>query len=303
MISLYRLHAWPLPIRTCMISTTDPVHESRVQTGSGPASRTPQLRPITLRPQSFINRAAEKREREKTLHEAAAALPPRALEMHISPPVYGGPPLSTLSLLRLLLLLLLSNIVLGSTTTTPTPTTTSTQNQRNEPAAPPNRAYKAPHLTITPAPDPVFASHRLLRARQGDPRSSDGRTNFIAWYSQSGAWVSATCPADNYFAADSSTDARRIIFCIAMSELYVLPMTWYRVTHPHGFPRSSSPRSLRRNSNGDPKHNGDGDSPGRREPHEWASQQPLPFAACHDSSGGGCDDLVLGSCCTMRKPS
>ncbi|KAK1474553.1 hypothetical protein CABS01_15777 [Colletotrichum abscissum] len=151
--------------------------------------------------------------------------------MHISPPV-NGPALSTLSLLRLLLLLLLSNVVLGSTTTTPTPTTTSTQNQRNEPAAPPNRAYKAPHLTITPAPDPVFASHRLLRARQGDPRSSDGRTNFIAWYSQSGAWVSATCPADNYFAADSSTDARRIIFCIAMSELYVLPMTWYRVTHP-----------------------------------------------------------------------
>ncbi|KAK0369135.1 hypothetical protein CLIM01_13504 [Colletotrichum limetticola] len=203
--------------------------------------------------------------------------------MPISPPVYGSP-LSTLSLLRLLLLLLLSNIVLGSTTTTPTPTTNSTQNQRKEPAAPPNRAYKAPHLTITPAPDPVLASHRLLRARQGDPRSSDGRTNFIAWYSQSGAWVSATCPADNYFAADSkfgvccprnnpfcematscggpfgnyavgptgqadcgpsntcdtitmlqtqgSTDARRIIFCIAMSELYVLPMTWYRVTHP-----------------------------------------------------------------------
>ncbi|KAK1448675.1 hypothetical protein CMEL01_07990 [Colletotrichum melonis] len=279
--------------------------------------------------------------------------------MPISPPVYGSP-LSTLSLLRLLLLLLLSNIVLGSTTTTPTPTTNSTQNQRKEPAAPPNRAYKAPHLTITPAPDPVLASHRLLRARQGDPRSSDGRTNFIAWYSQSGAWVSATCPADNYFAADSkfgvccprnnpfcematscggpfgnyavgptgqadcgpsntcdtitmlqtqgSTDARRIIFCIAMSELYVLPMTWYRVTHPRKHPGPFpldpvTPRSLRRNSNGDPKHNGDGDSPGRREPHEWASQQPLPFAARHESSGGGCDDLVLGSCCTMRKPS
>ncbi|KAK7448549.1 hypothetical protein Landi51_06225 [Colletotrichum acutatum] len=171
--------------------------------------------------------------------------------MHISPPVSGSP-LSTLSLPRLLLLLLLSSIVLGSTITDLTPTTTTTLNQRNEPAAPPNRAYEVPLLTITPAPDPAFASHRLLRARQGDPRSSDGRTNFIAWYSQSGAWVSATCPADNYFAADSrggsgpsntcdtitmlqtqgSTDARRIIFCIAMSELYVLPMTWYRVTHP-----------------------------------------------------------------------
>ncbi|KAF4781248.1 hypothetical protein HER10_EVM0009283 [Colletotrichum scovillei] len=199
--------------------------------------------------------------------------------MHISPPVSGSP-LSTLSLF----LLLLSNTVLGSTLTTPTPTTTTTQNQKNEPAAPPNRAYEAPLLTITPAPDSSAVSRRLLRARQGDPRSSDGRTNFIAWYSQSGAWVSATCPPDNYFAADSkygvccprnnpfcematscggpfgnyavgptgqadcgpsntcdtitmlqtqgSTDARRIIFCIAMSELYVLPMTWYRVTHP-----------------------------------------------------------------------
>ncbi|GJC81476.1 hypothetical protein ColLi_04314 [Colletotrichum liriopes] len=29
-----------------------------------------------------------------------------------------------------------------------------------------------------------------------------------------------------------STDARRIIFCIAMSQLYVLPNTWYRVTYP-----------------------------------------------------------------------
>lgn len=117
--------------------------------------------------------------------------------MHISPPVSGS--LSTLSLL---LLLLFTNTVLGSTITTPTTTTTTNPSKIDGPASP-NRAYEAPLLIITPAPDPSAVSHRLLRARQGDPRSSDGRTNFIAWYSQSGAWVSATCPSDNYFAADS----------------------------------------------------------------------------------------------------
>ncbi|KAG7045243.1 hypothetical protein JMJ77_0009328 [Colletotrichum scovillei] len=141
--------------------------------------------------------------------------------MHISPPVSGSP-LSTLSLF----LLLLSNTVLGSTLTTPTPTTTTTQNQKNEPAAPPNRAYEAPLLTITPAPDSSAVSRRLLRARQGDPRSSDGRTNFIA------CGPSNTCDTITMLQTQGSTDARRIIFCIAMSELYVLPMTWYRVTHP-----------------------------------------------------------------------
>ncbi|TQN66581.1 hypothetical protein CSHISOI_08854, partial [Colletotrichum shisoi] len=117
-----------------------------------------------------------------------------------------------------------------------------------------------------------------------DPTSSDRRTGFIAWYSQSDRWVSATCPSHDYFAADDkfgvccprnspyfdvatscggpsanyvvgrsgqadcgprntcdtitvlpthgSTDARRIIFCIAASEAYVLPKTWYRVTSP-----------------------------------------------------------------------
>ncbi|GKT44304.1 uncharacterized protein ColSpa_04485 [Colletotrichum spaethianum] len=31
--------------------------------------------------------------------------------------------------------------------------------------------------------------------------------------------------------SQGSTDARSIIFCIAMSDLYVLPNTWYRVTY------------------------------------------------------------------------
>ncbi|KAK1671790.1 hypothetical protein BDP55DRAFT_752076 [Colletotrichum godetiae] len=230
--------------------------------------------------------------------------------MHISHPVSGSPP-PTLSFLILLLII---NAVLGGAIATPTAPTATTQSSKRNGPAPPNRAYEAPLLGITPAPEPSAVSHRLLRARQGDPRSSDGRTNFIAWYSQSGNWVSATCPSNNYFAADGrfgvccprgnpycematscggpfdnyaigptgqadwygffhilcslfvpparswmfrkngkrgwdsgpsntcdtitmlqtqgSTDARRIIFCIAMSELYVLPMTWYRVTHP-----------------------------------------------------------------------
>ncbi|KAF6804904.1 hypothetical protein CSOJ01_09866 [Colletotrichum sojae] len=147
----------------------------------------------------------------------------------------------------------------------------------------PALAFSAPSPGVTPAPDPVLVSRRL-RARQGPPRSSDGRTNFIGWYPSSGSWVSATCPSEDYFAADltygvcchrsnpycdlatacggpdnnsaigpdgvadcgpsntcdtvtviqtrGSSDARRIIFCIAVSEQYVLPMTWYRVTHP-----------------------------------------------------------------------
>ncbi|TDZ24812.1 hypothetical protein Cob_v002371 [Colletotrichum orbiculare MAFF 240422] len=137
---------------------------------------------------------------------------------------------------------------------------------------------------ITPSPDPFLAASLLLQARQGGPRPPDGRTDFIGWYTVSDTWVSATCPPDDYFAADEtwgvcchrssphcdmatacggpygnyamgpngqadcgprktcdtvtmlqtkgSTDARRIIFCIAISEVYVLPMTWYRVTYP-----------------------------------------------------------------------
>ncbi|KAF6817663.1 hypothetical protein CPLU01_13531 [Colletotrichum plurivorum] len=151
-------------------------------------------------------------------------------------------------------------------------------------AAPsPALAFSVPSPGVTPAPDAVLVSRRL-RARQGSPRSSDGRTNFIGWYPSSGYWVSATCPSEDYFAADltygvcchrsnpycdlatacggpdnnsaigpdgvadcgpmntcdtvtviqtrGSSDARRIIFCIAVSEQYVLPMTWYRMTHP-----------------------------------------------------------------------
>ncbi|KZL72730.1 hypothetical protein CT0861_06533 [Colletotrichum tofieldiae] len=131
----------------------------------------------------------------------------------------------------------------------------------------PNPVSSAPFHGVTPAPDPDHVVLRLLRARQGDSRSSDGRTGFIGWYSQSNSWTSATCPAQDYFAADERfgvccprnspycdvatacggpfnnyaigpngqadcTDARRIIFCIAMSQLYVLPNTWYRVTYP-----------------------------------------------------------------------
>ncbi|TDZ53823.1 hypothetical protein CTRI78_v006770 [Colletotrichum trifolii] len=124
---------------------------------------------------------------------------------------------------------------------------------------------------ITPSPDPSLAASLLLQARQGGPRPSDGRTDFIGWYTVSDTWVSATCPPDDYFAADEtwgvcchrnsphcdmatacggpygnyamgpngqadcgprktcdtvtmlqtkgSTDARRIIFCIAISEV------------------------------------------------------------------------------------
>ncbi|TIC89934.1 hypothetical protein CH35J_012490 [Colletotrichum higginsianum] len=151
--------------------------------------------------------------------------------------------------------------------------------------APDRASPSAPSHDVTPAPDPAFALHRPPGARQqSDPTSSDGRTGFIAWYSQSDRWVSATCPSHDYFAADDkfgvccprdspycdvatscggasanyavgpsgqadcgprntcdtitmlpthgSTDARRIIFCIAVSEAYVLPKTWYRVTSP-----------------------------------------------------------------------
>ncbi|EQB45235.1 hypothetical protein CGLO_15935 [Colletotrichum gloeosporioides Cg-14] len=152
--------------------------------------------------------------------------------------------------------------------------------------SPPSPAFSAPFLQITPAPDPSHVSRRLhlLKARQGPPRSPDGKTGFIGWYSFSDTWVSATCPSDDYFAADEtygvccprgtpycdlatvcggannnfamgpsgqadcgptktcdtitvlqtkgSDDARRIIFCIAKSDQYVLPMTWYRVTFP-----------------------------------------------------------------------
>ncbi|KAF9878147.1 proline racemase [Colletotrichum karsti] len=148
----------------------------------------------------------------------------------------------------------------------------------------PSRFPQVPSPVTTPAPDRDLVTHRLLRARQGPPRSSDGRTNFIGWYTASDTWVSATCPSESYFAADEtygvccprnnancdlatvcggannnfavgpsgladcgpsntcdtvtviqtkgSDDARRIIFCIARSEQYVLPMTWYRVTYP-----------------------------------------------------------------------
>ncbi|KAJ0362576.1 hypothetical protein COL26b_013279 [Colletotrichum chrysophilum] len=150
----------------------------------------------------------------------------------------------------------------------------------------PSPAFSAPFLQITPAPDPSHVSRRLhlLKPRQGPPRSPDGKTGFIGWYTFSDAWVSATCPSDDYFAADEtygvccprntpycdlatvcggasnnfavgpsgqadcgptkncdtitvlqtkgSDDAKRIIFCIAKSDQYVLPMTWYRVTFP-----------------------------------------------------------------------
>ncbi|KAK1623483.1 hypothetical protein BDP81DRAFT_384663 [Colletotrichum phormii] len=119
--------------------------------------------------------------------------------MHISHPVSRSSP-QTLSLL--LLLLIIINAVLGGAIATPTATTATTPGSKRDEPAPPNRAYEAPLFGITPAPEPSAVSHRLLRARQGDPRSSDGRTNFIAWYSQSGNWVSATCPSSNYFAAD-----------------------------------------------------------------------------------------------------
>ncbi|OLN82006.1 hypothetical protein CCHL11_09271 [Colletotrichum chlorophyti] len=66
----------------------------------------------------------------------------------------------------------------------------------------PDRALQAPLFGITPAPDRRHVSHRLLRARQGDQRSSDGRTSFIGWYVQSNSWISATCPPQDYFAAD-----------------------------------------------------------------------------------------------------
>ncbi|OHF03126.1 hypothetical protein CORC01_01510 [Colletotrichum orchidophilum] len=203
--------------------------------------------------------------------------------MPISPLASGSPLLSTLSVLLLVVSVVLGGAIAAPTTTAPTTTYRGKGGRITPPT--PDRAYEAPLLVgVTPAPDPTRVSQRLLRARQGDPRPSDGRTNFIAWYSQSGSWVSATCPSDNYFAADDSfgvccprnnpycematscggpfnnyaigptgqadcgpsntcdtitmlqtqgsTDARRIIFCIAMSELYVLPMTWYRVTNP-----------------------------------------------------------------------
>ncbi|TDZ39379.1 hypothetical protein C8035_v003302 [Colletotrichum spinosum] len=41
-----------------------------------------------------------------------------------------------------------------------------------------------------------------------------------------------TCDTVTMLQTKGSTDARRIIFCIAISEVYVLPMTWYRVTYP-----------------------------------------------------------------------
>ncbi|KAF0320463.1 hypothetical protein GQ607_012219 [Colletotrichum asianum] len=150
----------------------------------------------------------------------------------------------------------------------------------------PSPAFSAPFLQITPAPDPSHVSRRLhlLNPRQGPPRSPNGKTGFIGWYTFSDAWVSATCPSDDYFAADEtygvccprstpycdlatvcggannnfavgpsgqadcgptktcdtitvlqtkgSDDARRIVFCIAKPDQYVLPMTWYRVTFP-----------------------------------------------------------------------
>ncbi|TEA20480.1 hypothetical protein C8034_v008658 [Colletotrichum sidae] len=57
---------------------------------------------------------------------------------------------------------------------------------------------------ITPSPDPSLAASLLLQARQGGPRPSDGRTDFIGWYTVSDTWVSATCPPDDYFAADET---------------------------------------------------------------------------------------------------
>lgn len=69
--------------------------------------------------------------------------------------------------------------------------------------APDRASPSAPSHDVTPAPDPAFALHRPPGARQqSDPTSSDGRTGFIAWYSQSDRWVSATCPSHDYFAAD-----------------------------------------------------------------------------------------------------
>ncbi|KAI8311265.1 hypothetical protein K4K61_012438 [Colletotrichum sp. SAR11_59] len=70
----------------------------------------------------------------------------------------------------------------------------------------PSPAFSAPFLQITPAPDPSHVSRRLhlLNPRQGPPRSPDGKTGFIGWYTFSDAWVSATCPSDDYFAADET---------------------------------------------------------------------------------------------------
>uniref|UniRef100_L2FKX1 Uncharacterized protein n=1 Tax=Colletotrichum fructicola (strain Nara gc5) TaxID=1213859 RepID=L2FKX1_COLFN len=41
-----------------------------------------------------------------------------------------------------------------------------------------------------------------------------------------------TCDTITVLQTKGSDDARRIIFCIAKSDQYVLPMTWYRVTFP-----------------------------------------------------------------------
>ncbi|OHW99013.1 hypothetical protein CSPAE12_02214 [Colletotrichum incanum] len=66
----------------------------------------------------------------------------------------------------------------------------------------PNPVSSAAFHDVTPAPDPEHVVQRLLSARQGDPKSSDGRTGFIGWYSQSNSWISAICPPQDYFAAD-----------------------------------------------------------------------------------------------------
>ncbi|WYZ43456.1 hypothetical protein EsH8_VI_001155 [Colletotrichum jinshuiense] len=41
-----------------------------------------------------------------------------------------------------------------------------------------------------------------------------------------------TCDTITMLQTQGSTDARKIIFCIAISDLYILPKTWYRVTSP-----------------------------------------------------------------------
>ncbi|KAL0934412.1 uncharacterized protein CTRU02_211211 [Colletotrichum truncatum] len=73
-------------------------------------------------------------------------------------------------------------------------------NQRN---ITPNHVFSSPFTHTTPAPDPLLVARRLVKARQGDPRPSDGRTNFIGWYSVSNIWVSAVCQSSEYFAADA----------------------------------------------------------------------------------------------------